>query len=156
MVDISKTDAFDRALLALVQRDNLTPARVLAERVGLSESAVLRRLRRLRKDGIIIADQAVIDPALAGETLSIHVLVSLERERAFDLEAFVAKIRRRPEVRQAWYVTGEVDFILHLGLRNMEAYSAFADDIFHSDVNVKGFRTIVSIREIVARQPTAI
>lgn len=70
-------DDFDRALLREVQVDNQVPARVLAERVGLSESAVLRRLRR---DGVIVADVAVVRPAVLGTPLTVHVLVSLERE----------------------------------------------------------------------------
>ena len=59
-------DRFDRALLAQVQVDNQLPARRLAERVGLSESAVLRRLRRLRREGVIVADVSVVHPGVLG------------------------------------------------------------------------------------------
>src|SRR5262245_53389307 len=98
-------DDFDRALLSEVQVDNQTPARVLAERVGLSESAVLRRLRRLRQDGVIVADVAIVHPAVLGTPLTIHVLVSLERETSERLDEFIRRLRSRPEVRAAWYVT---------------------------------------------------
>ncbi|MFE1599511.1 Lrp/AsnC family transcriptional regulator [Methylobacterium sp. ID0610] len=142
-------DAFDRALLAEVQIDNQVPARVLAERVGLSESAVLRRLRRLRRDGIIVADRAVVHPAVLGTPLTVHVLVSLERETSDLLDAFVRRLRSRPEVREAWYVTGEVDFVLQLRLSGMEAYEAFTREVFHDEPNVRSFRTIIAMRQIV-------
>ena len=62
MTEFVAIDDFDRKLLARVRRNNLEPARVTAEAVGLSESAVLRRLRRLRAEGVIVRDVAVIDP----------------------------------------------------------------------------------------------
>lgn len=149
MTKATTLDRFDHALLALVQRDNQTPARLLAEQVGLSESAVLRRLRRLRAEGVIIADRALVRPAALGLPLTLHVLVSLERESAAELDGFIRKTRSRPEVRQAWYVTGEADFVLLLQLPDMEAYDRFAREVFHDDPNVKAFRTIVAMREIV-------
>jgi Lrp/AsnC family leucine-responsive transcriptional regulator len=149
MTKIATLDRFDRALLALVQRNNQIPARLLAEQVGLSESAVLRRLRRLRQDGVIAADISVVRPAMIGLPLTVHVLVSLEREGAAELDTFTRKIRGRSEVRQAWYVTGEADFVLLLQLPGMEAYDNFAREVFHDDPNVKAFRTIVAMREVV-------
>lgn len=149
MTKTAALDRFDHALLALVQQDNQTPARILAEQVGLSESAVLRRLRRLRREGVIIADRALVRPAMLGLPLTLHVLVSLEREGAAELDAFIRKARSRAEVRQAWYVTGEADFVLLLQLPDMEAYDRFAREVFHDDPNVRAFRTIVAMREIV-------
>jgi Lrp/AsnC family transcriptional regulator, leucine-responsive regulatory protein len=110
---------------------------------------VLRRLRRLRGEGIIAADVSIVSPSVLGLPLTIHVLVSLERESAALLDAFTRKLRTRPEVRQAWYVTGEVDCVLLLQLSSMEAYESFAREMFHDDPNVRAFRTIVSMREIV-------
>lgn len=144
-------DDFDHALLRLVQVDNQVPARVLAETVGLSESAVLRRLRRLRREGAIVADVSVVHPAVLGTPLTIHVLVSLEREVSTLLDAFMRTLRARPEIARAWYVTGETDFVLHLNVADMAAYERFCREVFHDDPNVKSFRTIVAMREIVGR-----
>ena len=147
-------DRFDHALLEQVQVDNQLPARRLAERVGLSESAVLRRLRRLRQEGVIAADVSIVHPSVLGLPLTMHVLVSLEREGLAELDGFTRKLRARPEVRQAWYVTGEADFVLRLQLASMEAYEGFAREVFHEDRNVRTFRTIVAIRQVVgAPQP---
>jgi DNA-binding Lrp family transcriptional regulator len=142
-------DHFDHALLQAVQRDNQTPARLLAEQVGLSESAVLRRLRRLRREAVITADVAVVHPAVLGRPLCIHVLVSLEREGAAQLDAFIRTLRARPEVRGAWYVTGEADFLLHLQLADMAEYDAFTHAVFHEEPNVRAFRTVIAMRQVV-------
>ena len=142
-------DRFDRALLDLVQRNNLTPARVLAEKVGLSDSAVLRRLQRLRSSGIIAADVAVVDEVALGLSLTMHVLVSMEREGSAMLDAFARKIRARPEVRQAWYVTGESDFVLLVKVGSMEAYEQFTRAVLNDDPNVRTFRTMITLREVV-------
>jgi DNA-binding Lrp family transcriptional regulator len=63
MTDFVTLDEFDRRLLARARRDNQEPARVTAQAVGLSESAVLRRMRRLRAEVVIVADVALVDPA---------------------------------------------------------------------------------------------
>jgi Lrp/AsnC family leucine-responsive transcriptional regulator len=155
----SVIDDFDRALLDLVQSDNLTPARVLAERVGLSESAVLRRLRRLRREKIIIADVSIVRPAAIGLPLTIVALVSLERENGGVLDDFARRAKARPEVRQCWYVTGESDLALVLQLKSMASYEAFTRDMFIDNLNVRSFKTMVAMREIVneteARKPLA-
>ena len=141
-------DQFDRGLLDRLQVNNQTSARVLAKQVGLSESAVLRRIRDLRKNGVIMADVSVVHPAALGAPLSIHALVSLEREGTPALDAFERKIRTRDEVRGAWYVTGEADFVLLLQVSSMEAYEKFTREVFHDDPNVRAFRTIVTLRTV--------
>lgn len=148
MPKIADLDQFDHALLEEMQRDNQTPARVLAERVGLSQSAVLRRLRRLRAEKIITADISIVNPAVLGVPLTIHVLVSIDRGSQL-AEAFARKLRLRPEVRYASYVTGGADFVLHLQVESMEAYAAFAREVFHDDPNVSSFYTYVAMREVV-------
>lgn len=142
-------DGFDRKLLHEVQINNLTPARVIADRVGLSESAVLRRLRRLRREGVITADVSVVSPAVLGKSLTVIVLVTLEREGLRLLEEFVKKVRARPEVRQAWYVTGDSDFVLQLAIADMGDYETFCEDVLHAEPNIRGFRTIVAMKEVV-------
>lgn len=146
-------DDFDHRLLALVRRDNQQPARVLADRVGLSESAVSRRLRRLRDEGVIVADVAVVDPARLEGRLTMHVLVEMEREGSAALDAFVASITARPEVQAAWYVTGETDFVLYVAAPTMEAYEVFTREALNDDARVRAFKTLISIRELLPLDP---
>jgi len=132
-------DDFDRRLLDLVRRDNLQPARVLADRVGLSESAVSRRLRRLREEGVIVADVAVIDEGRLERALTMHVLVE--------------SLTARPEVQAAWYVTGETDFVLYVRTPTMEAYEIFTREVLNDDARVRAFKTLISIREVLPFDP---
>ena len=132
--------------------NNQQKSAALAKKIGLSESAVLRRLRRLRNEKVIAADVSIVRPSAIGLGVVVHVLVSLEREGAAELRQFVDTLRARPEVKAAWYVTGECDFVVLLHFEKMTAYEAFTRDVFHSNANVRGFRTLVSIREAVPRR----
>lgn len=145
----SAIDAFDQALLAQVQQNNLTPARVLAERVGLSESAVLRRLRRLRAEGVISADVSVVRPASLGRPVTAIVLVSMVREGRAQIDAFTERLHGRPEVVSTWYVTGNADFVLVLNLADLAAYDVFTSEVFLADPNIGKFETLMSLRELV-------
>lgn len=153
MQENTDLDSFDRRLLALVRRDNLQPARVLAEKVGLSESAVSRRLRRLRDEGVIIADVSVVDPARLGRALTMHVLVEMEREGTAVLDALIDKLTARPEVQAAWYVTGDTDLILYVVVPTMEAYEVFTREMLNDDARVRAFKTLISIREVLPFDP---
>lgn len=152
MAKTAELDGFDRALLNEMQIDNQTPARVLAERVGLSQSAVLRRLRRLRAERIITADISIVNPDVLGVPVTVHVLVSIDQgSRTYG--EFARKLRTRPEVKHATYVTGDADFVLHLQVESMSAYANFAREVFHDDPTVSEYHTYVAMREIVG--PTA-
>ena len=146
-------DEFDRRLLAIVRQDNMLPARTMAERVGLSQSAVLRRLRRLRATGVIVADVAIVDPARLGPSITIHVLVELNQSGMRVEQAFAKRLERRMEVVAAWNVTGRTDFVLTVTVPSIEAYQVFSDEVLASDDNVRSFETLVSLREIVRPDP---
>ena len=148
MQENADLDSFDRRLLALVRRDNLQPARVLADKVGLSESAV-----SLRDEGIIIADVAVVDPARLARALTMHVLVEMEREGTAVLDALIDKLTARPEVQAAWYVTGDTDLILYVVVPTMEAYEVFTREMLNDDARVRAFKTLISIREVLPFDP---
>lgn len=149
MPEPAALDRFDRALLDEARRNNLTPARVLAERVGLSESAVLRRLRRLRASGVIAADVSIVRPDAFGRSLTMHVLVTMERDSSAAMDAFERKLRSRAEVRAAWATAGGVAFVLFVEVDDMAAYEAFARSALSDDPDVKSFRTLITMRQVV-------
>lgn len=153
MMKSVELDAFDRQIIAIVRRDNQEPARKIAERVGLSESAVLRRLRRLRRSGVIIADISLVDPTRLAPSITIHVLVELIQSGLKSEQAFARTLQRQPEVIGAWNVTGRTDFLVTLSVPSIEAYQRFADEILASDDNIRTFETLVSLREIVRFDP---
>ena len=146
-------DDFDHRLLARVRINNQEPARELAAAVGLSESAVLRRLRRLRVEGVIAADIAVVDPARLAPVIVMHVLVEMEREGRGAMTNFAAALRDRPEVQGAWQVTGGSDFLVSVAVSSMEAYETFCAEMLNDEMQVRAFETLVSLREVVRPDP---
>jgi len=136
-------DEFDRRLLIGVQENNRLSADELSVRVGLSPSACLRRLARLRRDRVIEADIAIVSPQRVGRTLTMIVEVTLERERPDILDEFKTSMRATPEVMQCYYVTGEIDFILMVTARDMTQYEAFTNRFFFNNPNVRRFHTLV-------------
>ncbi len=126
-----------------MQRDNRLTSDVLGERVGLSATAVQRRLKRLRATGVIEADVAVIAPRAVGQRLQMIVLVSLERERADIIDRFKASIRTTPNVMNGYYVTGDADFMLVVSARDMEEYESFTRRFFYENPDIKNFKTMV-------------
>jgi DNA-binding Lrp family transcriptional regulator len=157
MRKMTDLDDFDRRLLALVRENNLEPARILADKVGLSLSAVLRRLRRLRDEKVIVADIAVVDPALTGSALTIHVLVQMQQAGPQSMDGFARHIVRHPEVTGAWDVTGDDDFLLKIQVGSMEDYDSFVRRALGEDKGVHSFKTLITIRSIIendiARRP---
>lgn len=153
MTDFVKLDSFDRKLIARARVNNLEPARVTAEAVGLSESAVLRRMRRLRAEGVIARDVAVVDPGRIAPRIVIHVLVKmLDQDRTAG--NFKAAMRASPEVQAAWDVTGEWSFLLNVAVPSMEAYEAFGDRELTAQAGVVAYQSMVTIREIVPFDPS--
>lgn len=116
-------DGFDHAILAAVQRDNQQSHARIGEAVGLSASAVRRRLARLRASGVIEADVSVLSLDAGG--LGFLVSVSFAREDPATVAAFRRQIQTDPAVSQAWSVSGETDFVLLVHAATSEAFEAW-------------------------------
>jgi Lrp/AsnC family leucine-responsive transcriptional regulator len=143
-------DRIDGRLLEEVQRDNRAPTEKLGELVGLSATAVQRRLKRLREHGVIEADLAVVSPKAVGRNVAMVVLVSLERERADIIDRFKKSIRTTPEVMSGYYVTGDADFVLIITAEDMERYEAFTRRFFYENPDIKWFKTLVVMDRVKA------
>ncbi len=141
-------DEFDEKILKIVERNNRTPSEKIAEQVGLSTSAVQRRLQRLRKEGIIQADVSIVSPALKGQTLTAIIGVVLEQEHTVVLNEFKNKILAAPEVIQCYFVTGEVDFILVIAVKDMSEFKSSALQFFTENPHVKRYITNFVINEV--------
>ncbi len=140
-------DRFDLAILDIVQTDNRTPLKTIAERVNLSTAAVQRRIRRLEDEGVITRNIAVVDPNAVGQPITIIVEVTTERTHIEELDAMRALLKT-PEVQQCYYVTGEADFVLVVNVETMEAYEALARKLFYENRNVKMFRSMVVLDKV--------
>jgi Lrp/AsnC family leucine-responsive transcriptional regulator len=138
-------DPFDRRLLNLVQDNAGQTSEQIAEQIGLSPSAVQRRLRRLREEGVIVRDVAVVDPKAVGRPTFFVVHVQVERERP-ELNAHLREwLAAEPHVQQAFYVTGEADFVLIITAPDTETYDALMSRMIAEHPNVKRFTTNVAL-----------
>ncbi|HCP82061.1 MAG TPA: ArsR family transcriptional regulator [Octadecabacter sp.] len=136
-------DATDRELLALIQNDARTSLDVLAHAIDASPATVQRRLKRMRENGVIDREIAVLSPRAVGIPMFFLVLVELERERGSDLDDFRRTLRDEPAVQQAYYITGEADFALVCAAPDMDAFEDLTRRLFMDRPNVRRFRTSV-------------
>lgn len=141
-------DDFDRKILIELQQNNLLSAEHLGSKVGLSASAVQRRMKRLRDGKVISADISVLEPDAIGRALKVIVEVSLERESLELFETFKRRMRATPEVQQCYYITGDGDFVLIITAADMADYQRIIEGLFFEDRNVKHFRTSVVLSSV--------
>ncbi len=138
-------DRIDRKLLQIVQENARLPAEKIGATIGLSPSAVQRRLARLRDGGVITAEVAVLDAKAAGFPLTMIVDIEVERERPELLTAFKRWIAREGAIQEAWYVTGDSDFVLVVAARDVEDYDALMQRLVSENPNIRRFRTRVTL-----------
>lgn len=148
----TELDRFDRSILAIVQQNNLTPHRVIGERVGLSAPAVTRRLGRLRESGIIRRDVSVVDGTAVGRSLVLIVQVAADSEQIDQLDAMRNAFKACPQVQHCYYVTGEADFTLIFNVSDMHEYEQLTRNLFIENPNVKRFTTFVAMETVKAGQ----
>lgn len=137
-------DRTDRRILALLQQDAALTNQALAEQIGLSPPACLKRVKRLREAGIITRQVALVDPQRIGPLLHIVVEVTMERDRKDLYQRFLRRALAHGAVKQCYQVTGEIDFVLIVVVPDMDAYDRFCDEVLYADDNLRKFRTLVS------------
>jgi Lrp/AsnC family leucine-responsive transcriptional regulator len=139
---MEQLDKFDRAILDLLQRNARRTSEEIADAVGLSPTAVQRRIKRLRQDGVIRAEIAVLSPAAIGRGVTALVEVQLVAGSRDDLiDGFKRRMAAEEVVQQCWYVSGDADFILVLTATDMADYERITRTLFFGDENIKKFRT---------------
>ncbi len=120
-----KLDAYDRKILAALQRDGRLSNVQLAEEIGLSPSPCLRRVRMLEEAGVIRGYQANLDRDEVGLGLTVFVGVKVERHTDEHSEAFHKAVTALSEVLSAFLVSGESDFLLQVVVPDLRAYDRF-------------------------------
>lgn len=135
-------DQIDHRLLDELQRDASRPLRVLGQLVGLSSSAVQRRLARYRSARVLRRTVAVLDPRRTADVVLAVVLVTLDRESTAHHEAFRRRLTDSPEVQQVYAVSGEWDYVVVLATIGMGRHREVADRMFKDAPNVKRYTTM--------------
>lgn len=109
-----KLDRIDNLILAALQRNGRLSNRELAERVHLSESACLRRVRSLEEAGVVTGYAAQVNQARVGLPGNVFVSITLNRQEQGDLAAFEEAVARVPEVMECYLMTGQQDYLLRV------------------------------------------
>lgn len=118
-------DAVDRKILAELQREGRISNAELAERVSLSPSPCLRRVRRLEETGIITGYTAILDRGALGYGFQVFVAVEMSDERRSVLIELEERIAALPEVLAAFRLFGNPDYLLIVGCADAEVYEQF-------------------------------
>ncbi|HSR65249.1 MAG TPA: Lrp/AsnC family transcriptional regulator [Xanthomonadaceae bacterium] len=133
-------DEFDHRLLELLQRDADATLAALGDAVGLSASAVQRRIKRYRAQGLLRA-VAVLDPSALPATTLATVWVTMERDTLRAHSAFRARMRGAPEVQQCYALAGEWDYLVILAASSVAHYREVAERLFVDEGNVRRYET---------------
>ncbi|OZB59942.1 MAG: AsnC family transcriptional regulator [Lysobacterales bacterium 14-68-21] len=125
---MTNLDRTDLRLLAELQRDGRVTNAELAERVSLSPSACLRRVQRLEAEGVIAGYAAQVDPQAVGLGLQAFVRVQLAKHEAAAIERFVGQVNAWEEVVACHALTGDMDYLMHVYVADLEHFSRFLLD----------------------------
>ncbi len=118
-------DAVDRRMLAVLQTDGRITNQELAERVGLSPTPCLRRLKRLEDSGVITGYSAQVDPKAYGLPFSVFVSVRLLQQMRDQIAEFERAVESWEEVTECYLMTGSQDYLLRVQTDGIEGYERF-------------------------------
>lgn len=137
-----KLDEIDHLLLDELQTDAGRTLRELGEVVGLSPSAVQRRMERYRNSGLLARTAAVLDPKASHDLVMAVVLVAVERDSARLLEACQRRLLAAPEVQQLYSCYGEWDFVVVLTTSGLGHYNEVSARLFNETPNIRRYSTM--------------
>jgi Lrp/AsnC family transcriptional regulator, leucine-responsive regulatory protein len=145
MAENAALDKLDKAILRALQDNGRETYDVVGEQVGLSPSAVLRRVKRMEESGIIDRYVALVRPESVGLGLTAYINVRLEKHtehhKRNPMDVFRASVQSWPEVVECVALTGEMDFLLRVVVEDMAHYSRFIMDTLLKHASVQDCKT---------------
>lgn len=145
-----KLDRFDIRLLAELQRDVSQSTGDIAERIGLSQAPCWRRIQRLKEEGLIRSQVALLDRRKLGLRTQVFAQIKLSATGRSNLEDFTEIIQGFPEVMECFVLMGSVDFMLRIVTRDIEDYERFFFDKLSRVPGVQEINSMVALSEIKA------
>lgn len=145
-------DRIDLLLLAELQRAARQTNAELAERVHLSPSACLRRVQRLERAGVIAGYRAEVDPEKLGLGLQAFVRVQLKSHDAARIAMFAEQVNGWPEIVACHALTGDMDYLLQVVVRDLEHFSRFLLDKLLAQAEVADVNTSFVLRTVKRAQ----
>lgn len=136
-------DKIDETILRELSRNGRLANATLAERVGLSASACLRRVQELERRGVIKGYRAILNPDEMGTGFVAYVTVGLSSHTKSAQESFERAMRAQGEVRECHNITGAFEYLLRVETRDLPAYKRFHTDHLGTQPNVAQITTHV-------------
>ncbi|MBM2576580.1 Lrp/AsnC ligand binding domain-containing protein [Jannaschia sp. Os4] len=146
-------DRFDHAILSILAVEGRLPVTDLAQRIGLSKTPTLARMRRLEAEGVIRGYRAEIDLERLGAAHVAFVEVKLSDTREGALQAFAAAIRKLPEVESCHMIAGAFDYLLKVRTRDIAAYRAVLGEAISRLPHVASTSTHVAMETVLDHDP---
>lgn len=148
MVDL---DATDRSILAALGSEGRMSNVALADKVHLSPSACLRRVRRLEDSGVIDRYAAVIAPAKIGKPTSVFVDISLSSQAEDLLDAFEAAVTEVPGVMSCHLMAGDADYVVQILCADVEDYERIHRSYLSRLPGVTRLRSSFALRTVCSK-----
>ena len=118
-------DSMDIKILSILQEDSTLPVAEIGKKVGLSTTPCWRRIQKLEQDGVIQRRVALLNPKRVGAGVTVFVAITTNQHNAAWLERFDAVVRKFPEIVEAYRMSGQVDYLLRVVVRDIESYDRF-------------------------------
>lgn len=147
-IDIDTTDL---RILAVVQESARISNVDLAEKVGLSPSPCLRRLKRLEDEGVVKGYMTLLDQTVVGLPVNVFVSVALKEQSEAALEEFEARIRTLPQVMECYLMTGTSDYLLRVVTSDLAAYERFLKDHLTRIPAIAGIQSSFALKQVTFR-----
>ncbi|MDR9759668.1 Lrp/AsnC family transcriptional regulator [Rhizobium redzepovicii] len=143
-------DSIDRNILRLLRLDARMSNAKLAAEIGLSPSACLRRIKIMEESGVIRGYTALVDPGNADEMIAVIINITLERQTEDHLDRFEAAVRRHPEIRECFLMTGGSDYLLRVEVASPGEFERIHKEILSTLPGVLRIHSSFSIRNVLA------
>lgn len=141
-------DKLDRHILRVLQQEGRISMKELGERVGLSVTPCIERVKRMERDGVISGYHARVDPGAIGAKLLVFVEITLTQKSATAFEQFRREVLRIPEVQECHLVSGDFDYLIKARIHEMAEYRKLLGDMLLELPGAAQSRSYVVMEEI--------
>ena len=145
-------DSVDRKILSILEKNARISNAELAEKVNLSPTPCLRRLRKLESTGLIRGYAALLDEKALGLQASALLFVNLEKNTKENAEQFEAAVKLLPEVLECFVVAGRHDYVLRIVTRDLDDYARFIKERLAVLEKIADLESIIILKQILLQK----
>lgn len=145
---MEKIDRIDRTILKILQKNAKATAKEIAKLLHITPSPIYERVRRLEQKGFIKKYVAILDKKLIGRAVTTICQVSMRYHNKSFIETFERQIQELDEVQECYHMAGEVDFVLKINTKSLEAYHDFVKNKLSTIENIGTLNSTFVLKEI--------